>query len=90
MANKDLKFFMRLDEPEIVTVPSPESFKDETGKVIDLKIKVLSQEDIRKINDSYRKRSIAVDKKGNPLALNGEVLWKTEKDSASPAFRNRR
>lgn len=82
MANKDLKFFMRSDEPEIVTVPGPESFKDETGKVIDLKIKVLGQEDIQKINDNYRKRSVAVDKKGNVLAQNGEVLWKTEKDSA--------
>lgn len=82
MANKDLKFFMRSNEPEIVTVPGPESFKDETGKVIDLKIKVLRQEDIQKINESYRRRSVAVDKKGNVLAQNGEVLWKIEKDSA--------
>ncbi len=85
MAAKDLKYFMRSGEPEIVTVPGPDSFKDENGKVIDLKIKVLSQADIQKINDSYRRRSVAVDKKGNPLALNGEVLWKTEKDSAKAA-----
>lgn len=34
------------------------------------------------INDNYRKRSVATDKKGNPLAYAGEVLWKVEKDSA--------
>lgn len=79
---KDLKYFMRPKEAEIVTVPGPESFKDENGNVIQFQIKVLSQEEITKINDAYRKRSMATDKKGNPLAYMGEVLWKTEKDSA--------
>lgn len=79
---KDLKYFMRSTEPEIVTAPGPDSFKDEDGKVIQFEIKVLSQEEINRINENYRKRSMATDKKGNPLIALGEVVWKTEKDSA--------
>lgn len=79
---KDLKYFMRSTEPEVVTAPGPDSFKDEDGKVIQFKIKVLSQEEINRINENYRKRSMATDKKGNPLIALGEVVWKTEKDSA--------
>lgn len=82
MVKKDLKYFMRSTEPEVVTVPGPETFKDEEGNVIQFEIKKLSQETITKINDMYRHRSIATDKKGNPLAYMGEVLWKTERDSA--------
>lgn len=82
MAKKDLKYFMRNTEPEIVTAPGPDSFKDEEGNVIQFEIKVLSQEEINKINDNYRRRSMATDKKGNPLIALGEVIWKTEKDSA--------
>ena len=82
MAKKDLKYFMRNTEPEVVTAPGPDSFRDEDGNVIDFEIKVLTQADITRINDNYRNRSIATDKKGNPLIANGEVVWKTEKDSA--------
>lgn len=79
---KDLKYFMRSTEPEVITAPGPESFKDEEGNVIQFEIKVLTQEEINKINEAYRKRSMATDKKGNPLIAMGEVVWKTEKDSA--------
>lgn len=82
MAKKDLKYFMRSTEAEIVTAPGPDSFKDEDGKVIQFEIKKLTQEEINKINDAYRKRSMATDKKGNPLIALGEVVWKTEKDGA--------
>lgn len=82
MAKKDLKYFMRSTEPEIVTAPGPESFRDEDGNVIQFEIKKLTQEEITRINDAYRKRSMATDKKGNPLVANGEVIWKTEKDGA--------
>lgn len=78
---KNLKYFMRSTEPEVVTAPGPETFKDENGKVIMFEIKVLSQETITKINNNYRKRTMATDKKGNPLVLNGEVVWKTERDA---------
>ena len=79
---KDLKYFMRSTEPKIVTVPGPDSFKDEDGKVIDFEIRVLSQEEINRINEGYRKRGMATDKQGNPLIANGAVVWKTEKDPA--------
>lgn len=79
---KDLKYFMRSNEPEIVTAPGPESFKDEEGNVIQFEIKKLTQEEITRINDAYRHRGIATDKKGNPLVYNGEVVWKTDRDSA--------
>ena len=82
MAKKDLKYFMRSTEEEIVTAPGPASFKDEEGNVIDFEIKVLSQAEINKINDMYRRRSMATDRKGNPLIANGEVVWKTERDGA--------
>lgn len=78
---KNLKYFMRSTEPEIVTAPGPASFKDEDGNVLMFEIKVLSQETITKINNNYRKRTMATDKKGNPLVLNGEVVWKTERDA---------
>ena len=79
---KNLKYFMRSMEPEIVTAPGLDSIRDENGEVIPLEIKVLSQEEINRINEAYRKRSMATDKKGNPLIAMGEVVWKTEKDSA--------
>lgn len=79
---KDLKYFMRPVEPEVVTVPGPPTFKDDEGNVIQLEIKVLPQETITKINDAYRTRTMATDKKGNPLIYMGEVVWKTERDSA--------
>lgn len=81
MAKKDLKYFMREHKEEIVTAPGPESFKDENGNVIELEIKVLDQATITKINNNYRKRSIALDRKGNPFISNGEVVFKTEKDA---------
>lgn len=82
MAKKDLKYFMRSTEAEVVTAPGPESFKDEDGNPIQFEIKVLTQAEINQINDNYRKRSMATDKKGNPLIAMGEVVWKTEKDGA--------
>ena len=42
MSKKDLKYFMRPTEPEIITAPGPESFKDSEGKTIDFEIKVLT------------------------------------------------
>lgn len=81
-AKKNLKYFMRSLEPEIVTAPGLDSIRDEEGNVIPLEIKVLTQEEINRINDNYRKRSMATDKKGNPLIAMGEVVWKIEKDNA--------
>lgn len=82
MADKSLKYFMRPYEEEIITVPGPETIKDAEGNVINLEIRKLSQELIDKINDNYRKRSVATDKKGNPYINGREVLFMTERDGA--------
>ncbi|MEG1894644.1 MAG: hypothetical protein RR162_00290 [Oscillospiraceae bacterium] len=79
---KDLKYFMREQKNEIVTAAGPDTIKDENGKPIDLEIKVLGNAEIQKINDAYRKRSIALDKRGNPYIAMGEVVFKTDKDNA--------
>lgn len=82
---KSLKYFMREPETEIVTAPGPETFKDESGNVIQFEIRVLTQKEIQEINDGYRKHGVATDKKGNPLVDGGEVVWKTEVDRARAA-----
>ena len=82
MEKKSLKYFMRSAEPSIVTAPGPESFKDENGNVIQFEIRVLTQKQIEEINAAYRHRTMATDKKGNPLIANGEIVWKTERDAA--------
>lgn len=82
MAAKSLKYFMRPQEDEVVTVPGPESFRDENGQRIEFQIRKLSQTEIDRINEHYRERKIATDSKGNPLVSNGEVIWKTERDGA--------
>ena len=78
---KNLKYFMREHKEEIITVPGLESFKDENGNVIDFKIKRLTAEEMDRITEGYKKRTVATDKRGNPLVSNGEIVWKTEVDS---------
>jgi len=84
MSEKSLKYFMRPEakEEQIVTAPGPETIKGEDGKPITLEIRVLHNDSIRKINESYRTRRMATDKKGNPIVANGEVVYRVEKDSA--------
>ncbi len=87
MSEKSLKYFMRPEakEEQIVTAPGPETIKGEDGKPITLEIRVLHNDSIRKINESYRTRRMATDKKGNPIVANGEVVYRVEKDSARAA-----
>ena len=81
--NRDLRVFMResAKTEEVITVPGPETILGEDGNPVMLEIKVLSQEAIRKINDNYTKKSIAVDKRGTPYIANGEVAFKVERDN---------
>ena len=57
MENRDLKYFMRRREAEIVSVPGPESFRDDDGNVLQLEVKKLMQEEIDKINNAYFERT---------------------------------
>lgn len=61
MANKDLRYFMREEAKveQIVTVPGPESIKDENGNVIQLEIKQLHNDTIAKINEMYESRHLS-------------------------------
>ena len=77
---KNLSYFMREQKEEIVNAPAPESFVDENGNRLELEIKTISNDKIRKIQDNYRKRSIALDNSGNPYLSNGEVVFQTEND----------
>ena len=75
MANKDLRYFMREEAKveQIVTVPGPESIKDENGNVIQLEIKQLHNDTIAKINEMYESKT--------PLKVqNGNVVYKVERD----------
>jgi hypothetical protein len=72
---------MREHKEEIVTAPGPDTIKGDDGKPIELEIRALSNKEIQSINNKYRKRSVALDKKGNPYIALGEVVFKTDKDN---------
>lgn len=76
----NIKYFLKNHDDEIITIPAPASFTDEEGNVVQMQVKILSQERIQEIRNMYKKRAIATDGKGNPLIANGEVVWKTEND----------
>ena len=82
---KDLSFFMREPTQDTITVQGPSSIKDQEGNPINIEIRTLSNSEIQKIHDSYKTRSVAYDRKGNPMVSNGEVVFKTEKDAAKTA-----
>lgn len=77
---KNLSYFMKEIKEETVNAPAPKSFKDENGNVLEMEIKKLSHERIRKIQDNYRKRSVYLDKKGNPFISGGEVVMESDYD----------
>ena len=83
MEKDDLRVFMResAKTEEIVTAPGPDTILGKDGKPVELKIRILSQETLNKINDAYKRRSVATDKKGNPYISGGEVAFKTERDN---------
>ena len=83
MANKNLKYFMREEsrQEQIFQVPAPARFVDEKGEVVQMEVKKLHNDTIAKINDMYKSRTPMKDKKGNYIVQNGEVVFKTEKNS---------
>ena len=79
---RDLRAFMResAKTEEIVTAVGPATILGEDGKPIMLEIRVLRDDTLQRINEAYRKKTIATDKKGNPYIANGEVAFKVERD----------
>ena len=80
--DKSLSYFMRdlSKKEEIVEIPGVESYKDEEGKVIPFKVKVLSQREINEIYDKYKTKKIAYDK-GRPIVQGGKVVFYEDNDS---------
>ena len=83
MADKSLAYFMRSQNKEerIVEIPGVPSIVDEKGNVIPFKVRVLSHQKITDIFDSYKKREVYTDKKGNPVVSNGQVVFKVDNQS---------
>ena len=81
---RSLKAFMR--DPamteEIIRVPGPATILGEDGKPVTLEIKVLSQARIQEINDNYKTRTVAFDKKGNPYTTGNDIVFRTDHDHA--------
>ncbi|TCX51926.1 MULTISPECIES: hypothetical protein [unclassified Dehalobacter] len=65
----DMKYFMRaeLKQDEIVEIPGIEIFKDEKGKLIPFKVKVLGTEEVNDIRKAFSKKRIVMDEKGKRL-----------------------
>lgn len=81
MAEKNLRYFMRKPEEETVTVPAPESFVDEDGERLEMKLRILPVDETTKIMNSFKTKRIAVDKKGRPYnTASNEVIYKTDND----------
>lgn len=83
MAEKSLSYFMResAKQQEIVEIPGVASIKDEKGNIVPFKVKILNNKEINEIYDKYRTKTIAVDKKGNPIVKNGQVVFKVDADA---------
>jgi len=82
-SKRDLRVFMRdsAKREEVIRAPGPDSIKGADGRPVMLEIKVLSGETIQRVNDAYKTRTIATDSRGNPYISDGEVAFKTERDT---------
>lgn len=84
MAAKSLSYFMRdtAKKQEIIEVPGVDSIKDEDGKVVPFKIKILTKKEIEDIYDKYRTRALLYDKKGKPVIDRGQAVFDVNTDSS--------
>lgn len=81
MSVKNLKYFMRPADDTVIKAPAPASFRDEEGNIVQMEIRRIPQAEIEKINRAYTTRSVATDRRGNPLVQNGSVIWKESRDT---------
>lgn len=80
--DKTLNYFLRKKEAKIVTVPAPESFVDENGNRLEMKIRKLDFSEIQKIQNAYRKDEVPISDSGQPYAnFSNEILVKVNRDS---------
>ena len=80
-AKSKLSYFLKKREDQVKEFEAPESFKDEKGNPIMIKVRVLSQEEMDKIYENYSTKHIAREgKKKTPLVQNGMIVEKQVKD----------
>ena len=79
---KSLRYFMREEakQEQIVSVPGPDTIKDENGNVVQLEIKKLGNDRIEQINKMYETKTLLKDKKGNFVVHNGVAVYKIDRD----------
>lgn len=83
MKNK-LSYFLRKREDQFREFEAPASFKDENGKPIMMKVRILSQEEMDNIYEKYTNKQIARDgKKKSPIVQNGMLVEKQARDYGS-------
>lgn len=82
MAGKNLSYFMREEakQEQVVSVPGPDTIKDENGNVVQIEIRKLSNDTITKINEMYETKTLLKDKKGNFVVQNGVAVYKIDRD----------
>lgn len=82
--SKSLHYFMResAKEEPIIRVSGIESLIDEKGDVLSFEIKQLSRRTIQEIFDKYESREIVYDENKRPYVVDGEVVCRTNTDSA--------
>ena len=80
--DKSLSYFMRdlNKKEEIVEIPGVESYKDEEGNIIPLKVRLLTNKEILEIYDKYKTKKLAYDK-GRPIVQNGQAVFIVDNDS---------
>lgn len=76
MANASIKAFMRnkAKEEEVVDILAPESFVDENGERVVMKVKRLSTKHVNDVYSDYNYPVTAKDEKGNFIVQNGRVV----------------
>ena len=57
--------------------------KDKDGNDMPLKVKRLTQKRISELRDIYTTKKPAYDKNGNPLVMNGRIVWSEDRDVES-------
>lgn len=82
----DMKYkaFMRADVrdavDEVVEVEGHAPFVDDNGAPIPWQVRVIPRTKADKIREQYRKKRLLRDRKGKPIAANGEAIFETETD----------
>ena len=82
---KDLKYFMRSSEPEIVTAPGPETFKDDEGNVSSLRLKSSHRRKLPVSTTHIAAVELQPTKRAIPLWQTARLFGKPKRTQREPA-----